>query len=261
VTRSATTTTAAARRLPDPRHTALPVVLLVIALLELASGQAAVAVSLNPEPVLAAAALPLVLAQTVPLAWRGQAPGTVLGVTGAVFLVGQLGGAPPTSATLGASFALGGVAVHGTRRVLVRAVAVSATVLTVTTVVAWYTFQMGARVPVAAFALVPVALLVVPLAVGLHVRTRDARPAALPATPPGPAPARAGALASLTPREREVLDLLARGRSNAEIAAELFVGRETVKSHVSRILVKLGARDRAEVIVLVHGTGHRDTTA
>lgn len=59
-------------------------------------------------------------------------------------------------------------------------------------------------------------------------------------------------VATLTPREYEVLLLIADARSNAEIAAELFVGEETVKTHVSHILGKLGVRDRIHAVVYVH---------
>jgi DNA-binding NarL/FixJ family response regulator len=71
------------------------------------------------------------------------------------------------------------------------------------------------------------------------------RPDAIPA--PG--------LERLTSREKEVLQLVALGRTNAEIARALFVSETTVKTHVGRTLTKLGARDRVQLVVIAHSSG------
>jgi DNA-binding NarL/FixJ family response regulator len=72
---------------------------------------------------------------------------------------------------------------------------------------------------------------------------------------PEPARSAAGSLADITNREREVLTLIARGLSNTEIEAHLQLSRGTVKSHIGKLLAKLDARDRAQLVIVGYETG------
>jgi DNA-binding NarL/FixJ family response regulator len=89
------------------------------------------------------------------------------------------------------------------------------------------------------------------LAPSVTRRLLDRFVAGLP-PPPGQEPKR---VASLSERELEVLKLMARGLSNAEIAEKLFLSETTVKTHVSRVLMKLGLRDRVQAVVLAYDEG------
>ncbi len=86
--------------------------------------------------------------------------------------------------------------------------------------------------------------LLAPAATRRLIEARAARSAAADAT-----------LDALTPRERDVFRLLARGLSNAEIAAELVVSDATVKTHVASVLTKLGLRDRVQAVILAYESG------
>jgi DNA-binding NarL/FixJ family response regulator len=73
--------------------------------------------------------------------------------------------------------------------------------------------------------------------------------------PPAAAPPPPATLAELTPREREVLNLFARGQSNAEICERLVVSEATTKTHIARILQKLDLRDRIQAVIFAYESG------
>ena len=89
------------------------------------------------------------------------------------------------------------------------------------------------------------------LAPSVTRRLLDRFASVLPATDSAPPPG----VGDLTDRELDVLRLMARGLSNAEIASELYVGETTVKTHVGRVLMKLGVRDRVQAVVLAYDSG------
>ncbi|MFE7602120.1 response regulator [Streptomyces sp. NPDC057494] len=80
-------------------------------------------------------------------------------------------------------------------------------------------------------------------------------PASAGSRPAGPLPSRGPHVPGITEREREVLTLVGHGMSNHEIAAELFIGPATVKTHVARLLTKLDARDRIQLVIAAYEAG------
>ncbi|HLS65079.1 MAG TPA: response regulator transcription factor [Ruania sp.] len=99
------------------------------------------------------------------------------------------------------------------------------------------------------------ALLSPEVTVKVIARLAEQEPGSPSATAPAPLPPVDPPVDPLTSRELEVLALLAEGMSNGEIAAELYVGEATVKTHVSHVLAKIGARDRVQAVVYAHRAG------
>ncbi|MFB8166329.1 response regulator [Kitasatospora purpeofusca] len=86
-------------------------------------------------------------------------------------------------------------------------------------------------------------------------------PAAAPASVPSPSPSGSDRLAAITEREREILTLVGRGLANPEIATELVLSPATVKTYITRLLTKLAARDRVQLVILAYESGLVPLTA
>ena len=200
--------------------------------------------------------LALSVAQLGPLWWIGRWPLPILAVIGVAFLVAQGFAWPVTSADLSVFVALAAVGA----RVRPRTALVTASVATVVLDGFMVAAQAPAHPELIVGAIAPAAVLMgVPVLIGVTYQQLRRRPDAAPAPPapepPAPAPARPKPdAAGLTARELMILRMVAEGLTNTEIAAELRIGRETVKTHVGNILAKLGARDRTHAVTVAHRT-------
>lgn len=226
--------------------TVLALGLVAASLLVLAPGDGFVGIDLvggRGEPV-----VPLMLlacAMAVPVAWARARPVIVTLVTVTAFMVQQLGGLAPTAATLAvpaACFALGR---HRPGRPG-----------TVAAVLVWVAATAVAQVSAGGAGdrwsglVVASAVTVLPHIVGRLSATRSASGGTAEVSDGVSVPV--GIPPDVSPREAEVLALVSQGLTNPEIAARLHVSRETVKSHVSSLLRKTGARDRVQLALMVH---------
>ncbi len=217
----------------------------------------------NPRPG-AALFLAVVVVGCGSLLWRRHRPLAVALVAVAAFAVAKLLRHPTVPADLALLVASSAVTAHTPPGSRARAVVVAVLAGAVAAVAATVLAGEGAAAWLVAVSAVAGAILVVLVPAGLgrssrlrreRRRTLEDQLAATAAREEravdGDGPAAVGdRWSTLTPREREVLDLVADGRTNAQIAAELGIGRETVKSHVARMLHKLGAEHRTQAAVL-----------
>lgn len=240
---------------PGLRDWGVPVALLVLSVAATVSTNAWIGFVLHEGPDAVqhpAVVLSLALAQTVPLVWRRRRPAVVLAVVGSMFVLDQLVGVHPHAAQIGFMIAVAAVATYAATRVVIPALLLTVVVIAALGTFGWLVLDVDPALTLIDFVVVPVGFLSVPIIIGLSRRAFVRRAVADPQVPATPvAVASPEVLDRLTPREAEVLRLVAMGRTNPEIAAELVIGRETVKSHVGRLLAKLGARDRRELMLMV----------
>jgi len=185
----------------------------------------------------------LMVGLAVATVFRNAAPAWSVGGLGGVLLMFAVVGEPAQALFEGliAALLVGFAAGRSPRRPVLLGVALLLSALT------YFAILHLGRDPVADI-VVPVGLCAASWVAGRQVRVH--------AGPVAPAPVTTeAALASLSPRELEVVGLIARGRSNKEIAAELFISEATVKTHVTRVLTKLDLRDRTQIAIAAHGGG------
>jgi DNA-binding CsgD family transcriptional regulator len=204
----------------------------------------------------------LAAAQLIPLWWIDRWPVLALAVTAGAFLFAQAFTRPATTADLAVFVALASVG----GRTRSRTALVSAAVVTLAVAGFMTMAQAPAHPEAMVQAILPAAVIVaLPLLAGMTFaygrRGPDAASAASSAAPErtevsaavaAAVAAPAGNGIRLTARELTILHLIAEGLTNTEIAAKLTIGRETVKTHVSSILVKLGARDRTHAVTVAY---------
>ncbi|MGL4178071.1 MAG: helix-turn-helix domain-containing protein [Dermatophilaceae bacterium] len=211
--------------------------------------------------------LPAVTVMTIALWWRRTHPVAVALVVCTGFCVLKATGTGQVPVDFSVMLAMEGLGCYAARH---RAAAGAACGVLVVLPLAVRTEWLAANGPwlrVLMPASVVLIVVVVPMAVGVVRRRTRLRLAELeqqagdpPAAPRSDAPASASTsrLDALTPREREVLAMLATGSTNSEIAAAFGISIETVKTHVTRVLTKLAVRNRTEAALLARRYGIRD---
>jgi DNA-binding CsgD family transcriptional regulator len=194
-------------------------------------------------------------AQILPLWWIGRRPVLGLAMTSVAFLAAQSFAWPATSADLSIFAALATVGARTRPRTAIA----SAAAVTAALAAFMAAAQAPGRPEAIGQAIFPAAWIVaVPLLIGMAYQRVGRRPAAALAPDVGPASTHGVEPAAterrdrdqmrLTARELMILNLVADGLTNTEIATKLTIGRETVKTHIGNILAKLGARDRTHAV-------------